>query len=400
MAKAANIAVFHTKMIIGGGERLLIDMTKALQAEGNKVTIFVNEHNKNKCFEETINGTVKVEEIKTIFPESIFGHLSHICQIIRFLIIILKVLFFNPQKFDLVIVDEHPFAIPLIRLFRKKVIYYMHYPVKLVGEAQKGPSKLVFIILGFFEEFSLLFASKVFVNSNFIAEMYRKYFKIAVFMGQKPEVLYPIGEYKGLQGNLYNGYNDLPVLKDKSFFFSANRFCPNKNLEIAVEAYAKLSQDKKESCLLVLAGGLATEEKPMRYFVELTAKIKKLGLTDNVVVLTNIPQGLLLFLYSKCLCVLYTPVNEHFGIIPIEAQSYKCLVLAQNSGGPLETVGKQSGFLLPNDASEWTRQMDWVFHNPQVVDKMKAKGPDHVEQKFSFRVFAKVWEKTVKDLVK
>ena len=125
-----------------------------------------------------------------------------------------------------------------------------------------------------------------------------------------------------------------------------------------------------------------------------------MGLETKVVVLTNISQNLLLFLYSKCLCVLYTPVDEHFGIIPIEAQSYQCLVLAQNSGGPLETVGPESGFLLPNDASEWMKKMEWVIDTPKLVNTMKSKGPEHVHKKFSFKVFAKVWQKTVNELVK
>ncbi|CAG8757589.1 8653_t:CDS:1, partial [Cetraspora pellucida] len=44
------------------------------------------------------------------------------------------------------------------------------------------------------------------------------------------------------------------------------------------------------------------------------------------------------YLLSKSLCLLYTPSNEHFGIVPIEAM-YACLpVIACNSGGPRETV--------------------------------------------------------------
>lgn len=38
------------------------------------------------------------------------------------------------------------------------------------------------------------------------------------------------------------------------------------------------------------------------------------------------------------LCLLYTPSNEHFGIVPIEAGACGLPVLATNSGGPLETI--------------------------------------------------------------
>lgn len=402
MAKKSNIAVFHTKMIIGGGERLLIDMAKALQNEGHTLTIFVNEHNKQKCFEETIDGTVKVETVPTSFPSKIFGHLSHICFIIQFLIIILKTLMFKKEKFDLVIVDEHPFVIPFIRLFRKKVIYYMHYPVKLVGESQKGGSKFIFFFLGLFEEFSLLFASKIFVNSKFIFQLYSRYFKIAMFFKQIPEVLYPIGNYSNNNSKKteFDGYKDVPIIKHKNFFFSANRICPNKNLILAIEAFSKLPKNEYNENVLVLAGGLANEPKYMEYLGLMKQTIVEKGMTGKVIILPNISQDLLLFLYSKCLCVLYTPVNEHFGIIPIEAQSYGCVVLAQNSGGPLETVGESSGFVLPDRVEDWSNKMSWVLNNKEKVDQMKKKGPLHVESKFSFKVFADVWAKTVQSLVK
>lgn len=391
----ANIAVFHTKMIIGGGERLLIDMTKALQAEGHKVTIYVNEHNRQKCFEETLDGTCDVREVKSRFPEHFFGHLSHVCFIIRFLLIVLRVLWSAKVKYDLVIVDEHPFVLPFVRLFRKKAVYYMHYPVKLVAETQRGGSKVIFWFLGLLEELSLLFASAVFVNSNFIQRLYRGYFPLATRLGQHPQVLYPVGNYSAGPPAAHDGFAELPRLKGRRFFLSVNRFCPNKNLEVALDAFARLS-DKE--AFLVFAGGLASEPKYADYFRQFNERVRTAGLADRVIVLPNIPQKLLLFLYAHCAAVLYTPVNEHFGIIPIEAQSYGCIVLAQDNGGPLETVGKESGFNLPNDSKAWAQKMQWVLDNEETVAKMGKEGPKHVERNFSFKVFQKGWAATVSRL--
>jgi alpha-1,3/alpha-1,6-mannosyltransferase len=45
--------------------------------------------------------------------------------------------------------------------------------------------------------------------------------------------------------------------------------------------------------------------------------------------------------------LLYTPANEHFGIVPIEAMHLGCVVIACNSGGPLESIEDgETGFLL------------------------------------------------------
>jgi glycosyltransferase involved in cell wall biosynthesis len=43
-------------------------------------------------------------------------------------------------------------------------------------------------------------------------------------------------------------------------------------------------------------------------------------------------------LYRQCDSVIYTPPNEHFGIVPIEALEQRRPVIVIDSGGPSETV--------------------------------------------------------------
>lgn len=43
-------------------------------------------------------------------------------------------------------------------------------------------------------------------------------------------------------------------------------------------------------------------------------------------------------LYQECDSALYTPPNEHFGIVPIEALEQRRPVIVCDSGGPSETV--------------------------------------------------------------
>lgn len=82
--------------------------------------------------------------------------------------------------------------------------------------------------------------------------------------------------------------------------------------------------------------------------------------------MTNALKQLLL---KKAKLLVYTPSNEHFGIVPIEAMLAGVPVLAANTGGPTETVLEgETGWLRdPEQVGEWTKIMD------QVLNKMSAE---------------------------
>ena len=73
--------------------------------------------------------------------------------------------------------------------------------------------------------------------------------------------------------------------------------------------------------------------------------------------------------------LLYTPENEHFGIVPVEAMYCGCIVLACNSGGPTESIlDTKTGFLLNADSpSEWALKIEEIFATNQKLDDMKTK---------------------------
>mmetsp|Transcript_23380 Transcript_23380/g.20778 ORF Transcript_23380/g.20778 Transcript_23380/m.20778 type:complete len:100 (+) Transcript_23380:958-1257(+) len=90
---------------------------------------------------------------------------------------------------------------------------------------------------------------------------------------------------------------------------------------------------------------------------------------------------------------MYTPENEHFGIVPVEAMYMGCIVLACNSGGPTESiVHGRTGFLLDaDDTSQWGNKLEEIFtkdSSSKVLEQLKAQAKERVELKFSFRSFA------------
>ena len=96
----------------------------------------------------------------------------------------------------------------------------------------------------------------------------------------------------------------------------------------------------------------------------------------------------MLLKYSTCL--LYTPHNEHFGIVPIEAMYMKCPVIAVASGGPLETVvDQQTGFLCEAEAEKFAEAMFEMCKDVQIAKRMGERGHEHVVEKFSFETFTR-----------
>lgn len=66
--------------------------------------------------------------------------------------------------------------------------------------------------------------------------------------------------------------------------------------------------------------------------------------------------------------MLYTPTEEHFGIVPCEAMMEGVPVIAVNSAGPTETVEQGiTGFLLPDDIHEWSEKMRWMVEADDSV---------------------------------
>ena len=107
----------------------------------------------------------------------------------------------------------------------------------------------------------------------------------------------------------------------------------------------------------------------------------------EVLFLLSVPNTLKDMLLKSAKLLVYTPSNEHFGIVPLEAMLAGVPVLAANSGGPLESVvDGVTGWLCPPEKAEsWTVVMDMVLHkmSDEKLEKMGMAGRDRVKQEFS-----------------
>ena len=95
-------------------------------------------------------------------------------------------------------------------------------------------------------------------------------------------------------------------------------------------------------------------------------------------------------LLRRASCLLYTPHNEHFGIVPVEAMYAECPVIAVNSGGPLESVAEGvTGFLRPQEPQLWADAISTLVADPAQGARMGKAGRQRVVDTFSLESFAR-----------
>jgi len=102
------------------------------------------------------------------------------------------------------------------------------------------------------------------------------------------------------------------------------------------------------------------------------------------------------------LCLLYTPSNEHFGIVPIEAGACGLPVLATNTGGPLETIlDPETGLLRRPDPQIWAEAMEGFINlSSSRRQEMSKAAKKRVKEMFSLDTLGREMEESCREALK
>lgn len=399
--KKLKVAFFHPDLGIGGAERLIIDIAVALSSAGHEVTFFTNHCDKNHAFEEIKNDKFDVTVVGDWLPRSVFGKCQALCAYFRMVYLALMyLLFLNDGSVDVYYVDQIPVAVPFLRWTKKGIVYYCHHP-DLKASLPGGRLKELYRLpIDWVECKCCSLADVLLVNSEYTASVFKQTFpKI-----EKPlQILYPtIAEsYQNTVAQMQEAkaIADLvPELdncnKSDVVFLSINRFHPAKNLQLAIDAldYLKtlIPVDDFKKVFLILAGGFdPLSEVNAWYFTQLITRVNSKNLQNKIAFVKSPSDTAKAELLFACDCLLYTPVNEHFGIVPLEAMTCTKPVIACNSGGPKETVEHEvSGFLCEATAESLAGYMK-RFLDKKFAKEMGLKGRKRLESKFSYEKFVR-----------
>lgn len=329
----------------------------------------------------------------TIIPQAFLGRFAILCAILRQVHLVLQIALFSDELAKLTptsfFVDQLSAGIPLLRLLqpRPRVIFYCHFPDKLLakkGSLLKSLYRLPFDAL---ESWSTGCSDTVVVNSNFTKSVFAEAFP--GLRHREPGVIYPcVDTSDGIHLD-----EILPLWKAKKVLLSINRFEKKKDVALAVKAFAGLSPAERRDARLVLAGGYdprvpenvstyneLCELADSLHLEHATAKnvITSQAVPDDisVIFLHSVPNALKSTLLSTSRLLIYTPRNEHFGIVPLEAMLAGIPVLAANEGGPTETViSGQTGWLRDvSKVNDWTEVMRIALEDGEGEQRLKEMG--------------------------
>jgi len=312
-----KILILHDYFLYkGGGERLIITLAKALNAD--VATAFIGED----AFNPQEHGIKTIELYKETFLSKLPGF--------RYLQVQFSFLFKTKfmNDYDLVIHSGDTLT-ALMRPKKTKHIAYMHTPPRHLFDSYQDRlksygliKKLIFIPYAWVNKIRFKRLSKRFdliiTNSKTVKK------RVKTYLNLDSKVAYPpcnIDYFK------WKGQED--------YYLSWARLYPAKRVDKIVEAFKLLPKKK----LVVASGGPEFN------------KLKKLAEGfENIEVRGWVEEDELLKLLGNCIATIYVPVREDFGMTPVESMSAGKPVIGVAEGGLKETIidGK-TGILLDPD---------------------------------------------------
>uniref|UniRef100_A0AC34FH69 Alpha-1,3/1,6-mannosyltransferase ALG2 n=1 Tax=Panagrolaimus sp. ES5 TaxID=591445 RepID=A0AC34FH69_9BILA len=383
-----KIVFLHPDLGIGGAERLVVDAAVALKSKGHEIRIVTNQFSPTHCFQDVLDFDIQIIDL---FPRSIFGKMNALCAYIRMCIAAIVVCW--SANCDIIFCDQISAALVILKWFSNaKLLFYCHFPDQLLTKRESYFKKIYRWFLDGWEQFSTGKADLICVNSEFTEGVFRETF--TRLAQRELHVLYPTLNTQFFDTSPRINLDYIPP-KAEFVFLSINRFEVKKNIELALEAFAQL-HDKLEhkvfaKCFLVIAGGYDPLNKENEiYYDKLCEDAHKLGIPEDSIAFIKSPSDVeKIELFRRANLVIYTPKNEHFGIVPIEAMYMERCVLATNTGGPKESiVHGRTGYLCDANPYAFYVVLNEVVNNPEKVSEMGRNGKLRVQRVFAFEAFS------------
>ena len=185
--------------------------------------------------------------------------------------------------------------------------------------------------------------------------------------------------YPPVDTSLYN------CIEYGNFWLSVNRLYPEKRIDLQVEAFRRMPEER-----LIIVGGYAQGDHALHY-------AEKIGcnLPMNVSLRGEVTENELRDLYSRCKAHICTALDEDYGLTPLEAMASGKPVVAVNEGGYKETVTELTGLLVDPEVKSIISAVRLIALNPsKYKDACMARSSEFNLNQFSTKITDSVYKKS------
>lgn len=327
-----KVAIFHDYFsTIGGGEKVVMTMAECLQADIFSTDISVPK---------SVMGLNKVSSLGNIPHHPFFRQMG---SLVRFMQADLS------DRYDMFIFSGN--WAHHASFHHSPSLYYCNSPVRALYDLypvfkQRIPWPLRpayatwASVMQTIDQRSIRRVNQLVANSKNIQDRIRRYYH------RNAPVIYPPIETKNYSCVEYG-----------DFWLSVNRLYPEKRIEIQIEAFSKMPDQQ-----LVIVGGFSAGDHAAPYARRIREMAKKAG---NIQILGQIPDEQVKDLYSRCMGLVCTALEEDFGITPLEAMASGKPVVAVAEGGFLETVTPECGRFIRPESGDIIEAVREISRDPE-----------------------------------
>ncbi|WPX08899.1 glycosyltransferase [Anaerocellum danielii] len=349
-----KVAIVHEWLTtMGGSEKVILELKK-LFPEAPIYTLVYNRKKLGKYFDEylIITSNLQKNPLAQIKHQLFFKYMPRAFES------------FDLSDFDLVISSSSAFAKGVITSPNCIHICYCHTPPRYLWDLTHEYLKDYNIIIRKYIErnfhylriWDTVAANRVdyFVaNSNYVANRIKKFYK------RDCKVIYP-----PVDTEYFTPAKDKNI---EDYYLIVSRLVPYKRIDLAVEAFNKISKR------LVIVGD-GPEYKKLKSIAK-----------PNIEFLGYQPDEIVRNLYQRCKALIF-PGIEDFGIVPVEVQACGRPVIALKRGGAAETVeeGKTGVFFEKQDVESLKEA---VYKFEKDIDKFDQNYIRFHAEKFSAERF-------------
>lgn len=216
------------------------------------------------------------------------------------------------------------------------------------------------------EKVAVKYADEIIVLSKNVQNyFYKEYNRETKFIPNgvsKPNIIKP-----RIIKDRYNLNND-------DYILFLGRIVPEKGIHYLIDAYSKISTNKK----LVIAGGASDTDA---YF----KKLKNLAKNNKNIIFTGFVQGKVLDeLYSNCYIYTLPSDLEGMPLSLLEAMSYGNCCLTSDISECATVIENNGVTFKKSDVKDLIKSLQYLCDNPQKVKQYKNKSQKYILDKYNW----------------